>query len=68
MYQYGETVITQPKEVARAARRSTLMLAEKTRPPGRLVENTRTQSLPNSIMAVFSGPITEVSFLGPRCT
>ena len=32
MYQYGETVITQPKEVARVVRRSTLTLTEKNRP------------------------------------
>jgi len=33
MYQYGETVITQTKEVARAVRRSTLTLGQKNRSP-----------------------------------
>ena len=32
MYQYGETVITQPKEVARALRQSTLTPTDKNRP------------------------------------
>ena len=32
MYQYGETVIIQPKEVARAVRRSPLTPTEKNRP------------------------------------
>jgi hypothetical protein len=56
MYQYGETVITKTKEVARAVRPSTLTLGPKKPFSERPVESTRVTALPNSDMAVFFSP------------